>query len=442
MNHPQRNWRLVQTSQHTLKSSLPCALSKRSQCHYLMDRSFSTSTPPALTFCSHSHPVASRVTTHPQLHQSIITNSFGSYRYLQMTGNGHSREKMIVISFFFWLKSASLLMSTRNPSSPSPHKGCCKCELWFFFLHAFLHILNDSQQMLQLVKEASISSRRSSRMGPWDQQFESSMWVSCFHCHIASWRKPLQLVVRKGMTDILDNLRIKYPIGTDSGFPGKHVYSSGPDALWELTALRLQVWASHIVCIYKFVLQYYDLTFLSRLREQQPLMNHPTAFISLNLRGSKPQQRQDRHQKLPPHCQSLPKLPQLSPISHPTKDSTLSVAILLTSHPHILTHFIHLLVMNQILPHIQTLPCKAMFLALTQMPQPLSSPPGPTSTQTLWELNLTLQVLCVIWHPVGANFSSQDCPSATCLPQWILWSLWNWQWGSCAFIKTQGAARG
>jgi len=203
----------------------------------------------------------------------------------------------------------------------------------------------------------------------------------------------LQLAVCEGTTDILDNLRIKYPIGTDSRFPGKRVYSLGPDALWELTTLRLQVWASHIVRIYKFVLEYYNLTFLSRLREQQPLMNHPTVFISLNLRGSESQQRRDRHQKLPPHCQSLPKLPRLSPISHPTKGSTLSAAFLLTSHPHILTLFIHPLVMNQTLPHIQSLPCTAIIPDHTQMPQPLLSPLGPTSTRTLWELDLTLQAL-------------------------------------------------
>jgi hypothetical protein len=43
----------------------------------------------------------------------------------------------------------------------------------FLYIH-FPYILDDSQQMLWLVKEASISSGRNSRRGPWDQQSESS----------------------------------------------------------------------------------------------------------------------------------------------------------------------------------------------------------------------------------------------------------------------------
>ncbi|KIK04473.1 hypothetical protein K443DRAFT_57212, partial [Laccaria amethystina LaAM-08-1] len=55
-----------------------------------------------------------------------------------------------------------------------------------------------------------------------------------------------QLAVCEGTADILDKLRINFPIGMDMRFPDKRVYSSGPDGLWELTTLRLQVWASHI----------------------------------------------------------------------------------------------------------------------------------------------------------------------------------------------------
>ena len=199
----------------------------------------------------------------------------------------------------------------------------------------------------------------------------------------------MQLAVCEGTADILDKLRINFPIGMDMRFPDKRVYSSGPDGLWELTTLRLQVWASHIVRIYHVVLQYHKLTFLSRLRELQPLMHLPIVSIFPNLRGSASQQRREKL----PRCQLLPKLPRLSPISHPTKGSTLSAAFLLTSHPHILTLFIHPLVTNQTLPHIQSLPCTAIIPDHTQMPQPLLSPLGPTSTRTLWELDLTLQAL-------------------------------------------------
>jgi len=143
------------------------------------------------------------------------------------------------------------------------------------------------------------------------------------------------------------------------------------------------------VRIYHVVLQYHKLTFLSRLRELQPLMHLPIVSIFPNLRGSASQQRREKL----PRCQLLPKLLRLSPISHPTKGSTLSAAFLLTSHPHILTLFIHPLVTNQTLPHIQSLPCTAIILDHTQMPQPLLSPLGPTSTRTLWELDLTLQAL-------------------------------------------------
>jgi len=48
---------------------------------------------------------------------------------------------------------------------------------------------------------------------------------------------------------LVKQLHIKYPIGADSHFPNKQVYTSEGRS-WELNDMRLQVWAVHLVRIH------------------------------------------------------------------------------------------------------------------------------------------------------------------------------------------------
>jgi hypothetical protein len=49
---------------------------------------------------------------------------------------------------------------------------------------------------------------------------------------------------------LIDQLRLKYPIGADPRFPMKHIYSADDGRSWELNDIRLQVWAVHLVRIH------------------------------------------------------------------------------------------------------------------------------------------------------------------------------------------------
>jgi hypothetical protein len=51
----------------------------------------------------------------------------------------------------------------------------------------------------------------------------------------------------KNATKYIPELEEKYPIGNSPLFPGKRVYEN-KECYWELTYLRLQIWAHAIVC--------------------------------------------------------------------------------------------------------------------------------------------------------------------------------------------------
>jgi hypothetical protein len=51
------------------------------------------------------------------------------------------------------------------------------------------------------------------------------------------------------VTPIIEDLKQRWPLKN-----GKHIYTDNKDFQWELTPLRLAVWARHIVC--SFVLKF------------------------------------------------------------------------------------------------------------------------------------------------------------------------------------------
>jgi hypothetical protein len=52
---------------------------------------------------------------------------------------------------------------------------------------------------------------------------------------------------------LIEQLRLKYPIGADPRFPMKRIYAADDGRCWELNDIRLQVWAFHWVRIYPFL---------------------------------------------------------------------------------------------------------------------------------------------------------------------------------------------
>ena len=66
----------------------------------------------------------------------------------------------------------------------------------------------------------------------------------------------MQAAIGNSNAGLLEQLRRKYPIGSDPRWPNKRIHTSDGRS-WDLNDLRLQVWAHHLVCIHGTLLLSY-----------------------------------------------------------------------------------------------------------------------------------------------------------------------------------------
>lgn len=67
--------------------------------------------------------------------------------------------------------------------------------------------------------------------------------------------EPPQESLNRTNAPLIEQLRLKYPIGADPRFPTKRIYSADDGRSWELNDIRLQVWAVHLVRIHSSLSQ-------------------------------------------------------------------------------------------------------------------------------------------------------------------------------------------